>query len=137
MGQVSVSRIGNVSLSAMPPNNTIVPGGNPALWEDLYRITASVKNTGRVPGAAVPQLYLALPGPSNGDPTPKQVLRGFDKVMLWPGQSKMVTFDLARRDISYWDVGAQQWMIAPGSVKAMAGFSSRDIKATTSFTPLG
>lgn len=137
MGNISVSRTGNGGLSALPPSNTIIPGGNPALWQNVYSVTASVKNTGHVSGAAVPQLYLGLPGPSHSDPTPVKVLRGFKKIMLRPGQSKTVTFDLTRRDISSWDVVAQQWAIASGSVKVFAGFSSRDIKATTAFEPLG
>ena len=58
------------------------------------------------------------------------------KVMLEPGQGATVKFDFTRRDISYWDIFTQQWMIGSGSISAMAGFSSRDIAATVSFTPL-
>jgi len=64
------------------------------------------------------------------------VLRGFDKIMLQPGQSETVTFDLTRRDISYWDIFNQQWTIGSPAIGVMAGFSSRDIQSTTSFTPL-
>ncbi len=125
------------NLSATPPAQAIVPGGNPALWENLYCITATITNTGSVAGAAVPQVYLGLPQPPNQDTTPKQVLRGFEKVMLQPGESQEAKFDLTRRDISYWDVVTQQWTIGAGSISVMAGFSSRDVQGTTSFSPLG
>ena len=137
MSDVAVQNIGGGSLSALCPAAKIVPGGNPALWENVYSVTATITNTGSVAGAAVPQLYLGLPQPANQDTTPKKVLRGFEKVMLRPGESQAVTFDLTRRDISYWDIYSQQWMIGSGAISAMAGFSSRDIQATTSFSPLG
>jgi beta-glucosidase len=137
MSDVSVQSLSSSSLSALPPAKQTAPGGNPALWENVYCVTATVTNSGSVAGAAVPQLYLSLPQPANQDTTPKQVLRGFDKVMLQPGESQSVRFDLTRRDISYWDIFNQQWTIADGAISAMAGFSSRDIQGTTSFSPLG
>lgn len=136
MGNATVSRVGSGSISALPPNMTIVPGGNPALWDVLYSVSVSVANTGPVAGAAVPQLYLGLPQPANQDVTPVKVLRGFEKIMLQPGESQTVTFDLMRRDVSYWDIFVQDWVIGIGSVGVMAGFSSRDIQAMTSFSPL-
>lgn len=135
LSDISVRQVGN-HISATPPNATIVPGGNPRLWDVLYSVTATVSNTGSVAGAAVPQLYLGLPQPANQDITPVKVLRGFEKVMLQPGESQTVTFDLTRRDISYWDIVTQQWTIGSSSIGVMAGFSSRDICATTSFSPL-
>jgi len=136
LGSLSVARSGSGSISAAPPNNTIAPGGNPALWDVLYTASVSVQNTGDVAGAAVPQLYLGLPQPANQDFTPVKVLRGFEKVLLQPGESQTVTFNLTRRDISYWDIYTQQWIIGESSIGVMAGFSSRDISATSSFTPL-
>ncbi|KAK1078379.1 hypothetical protein LTR48_008489, partial [Friedmanniomyces endolithicus] len=95
-----------------------------------------VSNTGSVAGATVPQLYLGLPQPANEDYTPVKVLRGFQKVLLAPGESQTVTFSLTRRDISYWDTFTQQWIIGSSSIGVLAGFSSRDIQSTTSFSPL-
>lgn len=129
--------IANVqAATARPPTAPIVPGGNPTLYDVLFRATATITNTGAVAGAAVPQLYLSLPQAAGGSPTPLRVLRGFEKVPLRPGQSATVSFDLMRRDISYWDSGEQQWIIAPGAIGASAGFSSRDIRVTGSFSPL-
>lgn len=118
-------------------SSATAPGGNAALWETLYTISTSVTNTGEVAGAAVPQLYLGLPQPANEDVTPVKVLRGFEKVFLQPGESQTVQFPLMRRDLSYWDVDQQQWVIGNGDVKVYAGFSSRDIQAQASFSPLG
>ena len=123
---------GTNSTSSIPP-----PGGNAALWQTLYTVSASVTNTGSTAGSAVPQLYLGLPTPSNGDVTPIKVLRGFEKVLLQPGESKTVSFPLMRRDLSYWSTEAQGWVIGEGDVKVYAGFSSRDVRAESRFNVLG
>lgn len=145
MSNVSMSGESGEPISSPCPKNgesnssssATAPGGNAALWETLYTISTSVTNTGEVAGAAVPQLYLGLPQPANEDVTPVKVLRGFEKVFLQPGESQTVQFPLMRRDLSYWDVDQQQWVIGNGDVKVYAGFSSRDIQAQASFSPLG
>jgi beta-glucosidase len=77
-------------LPALPPASApILPGGNAALFETLYTITTRVTNTGACRGAAVPQLYLALPRiPGSVTTTPPRVLRGFEKVMLEAGEAR-------------------------------------------------
>jgi beta-glucosidase len=145
MSNVSISGESSDSISSPCPEDgktntsspTPTPGGNAALWETLYTISTSVTNTGKVAGAAVPQLYLGLPQPANEDVTPVKVLRGFEKVYLQPGESQTVQFPLMRRDLSYWDIDQQQWVIGEGEVRVYAGFSSRDIQAQATFSPLG
>jgi len=56
---------------------------------------------------------------------PERVLRGFEKVFLQPGESKTVTFKLTRRDLSYWDVTKQNWVIPSGGLGFSIGQSSR------------
>ncbi|EXK80642.1 beta-glucosidase [Fusarium oxysporum f. sp. raphani 54005] len=107
----------------------VQPGGNPDLWVPVLRLETTVKNAGRVAGATVPQLYVSLPKESVPEGTPIQVLRGFEKVRLRPGESKKVTFELLRRDVSYWDVTQQTWIIPSGDISFKVGFSSRDTRA--------
>jgi beta-glucosidase len=87
-------------------------------------ISATVKNTGSVAGAEVAQLYLSFPQLGLVDFPPWQ-LRGFKKVMLKPGESKTVTFDLRRKDMSYWDIGRQAWVLVDGNIRARVATSSR------------
>ena len=49
------------SISSIPEDNPIQPGGNPALWNTIYNVSASITNTGDVDGATVPQLYVSFP----------------------------------------------------------------------------
>lgn len=103
VANASASKVAYGSISSLPADLPIVPGGNPALWETVYKVTAAVSNTGDVTGHTVAQLYLGLPQIPNEATTPVKALRGFEKVWLEPGETTTVTFDLHRRDISYWN----------------------------------
>lgn len=117
-----------VTATPTPVSGSTPPGGNPALYEPILTATVQVSNTGSRTGATIPQLYISLPQSSVPSGTPVQVLRGFDKVMLNPGQSAGVTFEITRKDISFWDVVAQKWTVPRGEVGVAVGLSSRDIK---------
>lgn len=90
-------------------------------------VTVNVANTGDVDGQEVAQLYLAL---GNGEPV--RQLRGFNKTMIAAGQSVDVSFTLARRDFSVWDVPSQSWVdvrTLGTEVGVFVGASSRDLRA--------
>ncbi|QMW39247.1 beta-glucosidase G [Aspergillus flavus] len=123
------------SISSVPEQLPIQPGGNPALWESVYNVSVTVTNTGDVKGATVPQLYVTFPDSTPAGTPPKQ-LRGFDKVSLAPGESQTVGFELMRRDLSYWDVVSQEWLIPEGEFTIRVGFSSRDLSQETKITPV-
>jgi beta-glucosidase len=99
------------------------PGGNPSLYDTLYSVSAVVTNTGNRAGKEVVQLYLSFPE-SVGEP-PGQ-LRGFEKISLQPGENTTVNFDLLRKDLSYWDVVSQNWVVPNGIYTIYVGRSSRN-----------
>lgn len=121
----------NVFAVPGPSGGQVVPGGPAELFHPVGIVTAMVRNTGRVAGAEVAQLYLGLPG-SAPDSPPKQ-LRGFQKVDLRPGQWAQVAFSLTRRDLSYWDTATQKWVLPSGRFSVYVGSSSRDIRQEGSF----
>ncbi|KAM0434015.1 hypothetical protein ACHAPT_003959 [Fusarium lateritium] len=122
-------------ITSKPEAQPVQPGGNPALWEGVYNVSVSVTNTGSRNGATVPQLYVTFPE-SAPEGTPPKQLRGFEKVWLAPGQSQTVGFELMRRDLSYWDIVSQEWLIPSGEFTLSAGFSSRDLKEVAKITPV-
>ena len=124
------------AVTSAAPDLPIQPGGNPALWEPVYNVTLSLTNTGDVAGAAVPQLYVGFPTETTPAGTPPKQLRGFEKVYLEVGETQTVSFELLRRHLSYWDIISQQWLIPEGEFTLSAGFSSRDLKAVTTITPV-
>lgn len=126
LSNMTVVKVCDGTITAVAESQTIAPGGNPALWDTLYAVSVNLTNTGSISGATVPQLYLTLP--STAPSTPPKQLRGFEKVFLDAGASAIVTFELMRRDLSYWDTVMQDWVIPAGELGLSVGFSSRDIK---------
>lgn len=134
LSDLSIEALGE-NFTAVAAPATTIPGGNPGLWEGLYNVTVTLCNTGDVAGAEVPQLYLTFPD-SAPEGTPPKQLRGFEKVYLEAGASSSVSFSLMRRDLSYWDIISQDWVVPSGAFNVSIGFSSRDLKVATSLTVL-
>ena len=99
------------------------PGGNPALYDVLYQVEATITNTGKVPGDEVPQLYISLGGPLD----PKLQLRGFERLSIQPNQTTTFHVDITRRDISNWDPTSQNWVISNYTKSVFVGSSSRKL----------
>ncbi|CAK5280416.1 unnamed protein product [Mycena citricolor] len=97
-----------------------------SMYDVLYTASVSIKNTGKVAGAEVAQLYVSFPA---AEDQPPRVLRGFDKLSLKPGQQGTATFELTRKDVSVWDVSAQKWRVPKGSFTISVGASSRDLRS--------
>ena len=95
--------------------------------QDAATVSFTVKNVGRRTGVEVPQLYVGLPSPGEDVEQPPKQLKDFRKLTLRPGQRKRVRFRIDPRDLSYWNVDADGWRIAPGCYQVMIGRSSRRI----------
>ncbi|KAH8586574.1 putative beta-glucosidase A [Bisporella sp. PMI_857] len=98
-------------------------GGNRQLYDVLYTVSVTIKNTGTRRGTEIAQLYLSLGAPSD----PIRVLRGFNDVPLSAGESRTITFELTRRDVSNWDTASQNWVISSYPKKVFVGASSRNL----------
>lgn len=107
--------------TASYPTGPIQEGGHVDLWSSIASVSATVKNTGPVKGAEAAQLYIGIPG------GPVKQLRGFEKVWIEPGEKMKVSFDVKRRDLSEWDVIAQNWKLQKGVYNVYVGASSRDL----------
>jgi beta-glucosidase-like glycosyl hydrolase len=107
-------------------------GGNPDLWNVYATAAVDVKNTGALGGKEVVQLYVSFPdvkGEATNVDFPVKVLRGFEKPYLEPDETQTVHFNLTRRDLSYWDVVRQNWVMPDeGAITIRVGSSSRDLK---------
>ncbi len=81
-------------------------------------------NTGSRAGATVAQVYVADTHASV--PRPAKELKGFEKVLLKPGEKRHVTVPLDGRSFAYYDTEAKGWHIAPGEFTVLVGQSSAD-----------
>ncbi|MFI0431474.1 glycoside hydrolase family 3 C-terminal domain-containing protein [Mariniflexile sp. HMF6888] len=98
---------------------------------DSLVVTIPVKNTGKVAGKEIVQLYVN--DEKSSLPRPLKELKGFEKVSLEPGEEKMVSFTLTKEALSYYDDKKNTWIAEPGKFKIMIGASATDIKGTVDF----
>jgi beta-glucosidase len=77
-------------------------------------VTAGVKikNNGERAGTEVVQLYIRDIAASAG-PRPVRELKGFQKILLQPGESRDVTFTISEKELGYYDVKGN-WLVEPG-----------------------
>lgn len=112
-------------------------GGNPDLWNVYATASVDVKNTGSRSGKEVVQLYVSfsdVQGSATNIDFPVNVLRGFEKPHLEADEEQTVRFDITRRDLSYWDVVQQNWVMPDeGKITIRIGSSSRDLKLSASY----
>ena len=90
-------------------------------------ITASVMvtNSGIVAGKEVVQLYIRdLVGTIT---RPVKELKGFQKIMLQPGETKTVTFTISANDLKFYNSDLK-FVAEPGDFKVFIGGNSQDVK---------
>jgi beta-glucosidase-like glycosyl hydrolase len=91
--------------------------------------TATITNTGSVAGADVAQMYVGDPAASQDPPNQ---LKGFQRVMLNPGQSTAVSFPLTIHDLASWSPTDNQWEAQAGSYSIKVGDASNNLPLTGS-----
>ncbi|KEG09366.1 glycoside hydrolase family protein [Trypanosoma grayi] len=89
-------------------------------------VALTVKNTGKVAGQEIVELYVH----DTHAPVarPEKELKEFAKVLLQPGESKKVCFTLDKRSFSYYSVDAKEWRMHDKTYTILVGASSRDIR---------
>lgn len=90
-------------------------------------MSARIENTGSAAGDEVVQVYLDKPakGPV-GVQFAENLLAGFERVHLGPGESTTVTIHVPLRQLQYWSTEKHQWITPPGPRTLWIGGSSRD-----------
>ncbi|MCU1294593.1 MAG: glycoside hydrolase family 3 domain protein, partial [Bryobacterales bacterium] len=91
-----------------------------------FTVTVDVTNTGKRAGATVAQLYVSEVSPKVERPVKE--LKGFERVVLQPAETKHLTIDLNARSFSYFDVKSAAWQADAGNYDLLLGDSSQDIQ---------
>jgi beta-glucosidase len=92
-------------------------------------IRVTIKNSGTAAGDEVAQVYLDKPAnPPAGVQFANDILAGFERVSLQPGESKDVDIHVPRRQLEYWSSGQGKWIAVAGPRTLWVGGSSRDRK---------
>lgn len=91
------------------------------------RLKISVTNTGSRKGDEVVQLYVRKVG--SRVKRPRLQLKGFIRLKkLAPGEMREAVFQVARKELQYYDVISRSMILEEGDYQFMAGASSEDIR---------
>ncbi|SCW84102.1 beta-glucosidase [Paenibacillus tianmuensis] len=92
---------------------------------ETLTVKVNVKNTGKVAGKEIVQLYVH--DKVSAVKRPEKELKGFTKVELQPGEEKTASFTLNKRSFAYYNVELKDWHVEKGEFEILIGKSSRDI----------
>jgi beta-glucosidase-like glycosyl hydrolase len=114
-------------------------GGNPDLYSTAVILRAQLTNVDEIRGSCVVQAYISYPPDlkdADGEPVdmPVRVLRAFEKFEVDDPKRISVQLEVTRKDLSYWDVKQQTWVLPKGEFMAHLGFSSRDLPLNSTFS---
>lgn len=101
----------------------VFPGG-------YVDISFKIKNTGKVAGEEVVQLYIHDEWASVERPVKE--LKGFKRIFLEPNEEKGITFRLFTDQLAFYDE-AMRFVVEAGTFEVMVGASSEDIRLTGKF----
>ncbi len=93
-------------------------------------VSFDLKNTGAREGTEIVQVYIN--DVVSSVITYEKNLRGFERVLLKPNETKRVTFTLKPEDLEMLDID-MKWIVEPGMFKVMVGSSSEDIRLGGAF----
>ncbi len=108
--------------------------GKPEITTDAegnVKVSVEVKNTGKMAGKEVVQVYVSAPGKDMDKP--ERELKGFAKTgSLQPGESEVVTIDIPYRDLASFNEADSQWQVEAGEYKVLVAKNAADTKPLTS-----
>lgn len=98
---------------------------------DSIKLSVKVKNTGKVTGKEVVQIYIN--DVVSSVTTPVKALKSFAKEEIKAGEVRMFNFIIPCRELGLWNKN-MNYVIEPGEFEIMVGASSEDIKLTSIIT---
>ena len=110
--------------------------GEAQTTDESINLSFEVKNTGKVAGDEIAQVYLS---PTGDDQQIRPILlQGFARVSLQPGETKTVKVKLYTEQFGFYsNDGKRQWNIRPGDYVVKIGASSADIRQQEKVTLKG
>lgn len=107
-------------------NLKLIPGENGNVTAEF-----EVKNSGKVAGSEVAELYVQPENPSMTRPVKE--LKAFQKIFLQPGESKKLSLPLAPNAFAFYSPEQNSWVAEKGAFKILVGDSSRELPLQREF----
>ena len=92
-------------------------------------VYVTVENTGAVAGDEIVMVWVSYPQ-SKAARRPQKELKGFTRVSLGAGETKQVLIPIRLKDLDYYDMASNQWVVEDGPVNIMVGGSSVNFQKT-------
>ena len=86
---------------------------------DTFRVQVEVTNSGAVAGEEIAQLYVGFPN-SQVD-RPVKLLRGFQKLALQPGETRVASFELPVSELAWYNPDAEEWQVEAMTYEVLIG----------------
>ncbi len=102
-------------------NDTIAVG-------ETTSVTIEVTNQGKYSGTEVVQLYIR--DRISSVTRPVKELKGFQRVSLQPGESRLVQLEITPASLAFWDIN-KEFVVEPGEFDVMVGPNSVDLAKVT------
>ncbi|MGH6948631.1 MAG: beta-glucosidase BglX [Kiloniellales bacterium] len=99
---------------------------------DALDVTLTVRNTGSAAGEEIVQLYIGDPVASRSRPV--RELKGFQKIVLRPGEERQVSFQVTIADLRFFRaerLSAPEQVWEPGTFLVQVGSSSQTLSAVS------
>lgn len=101
-------------------------------FDQQLEVLITIKNTGKVAGKEIAQLYLSAPAEKLSKPVYE--LKAFAKTrLLRPGESQDIVFKLKPTDLASFDENQDAWLAEAGKYTVHIGSSSLNFEQTASF----
>ena len=99
------------------------------------KITYRIKNTGKVSGKEISQIYVEAPKSNIFKPI--RELRGFNKANLEPGEEKEVSVIINNDDLRYYNISTKSWALESGNYIIQVASNVNDIKLSQTLNIVG
>jgi beta-glucosidase len=108
-------------------NLKLVEGGGGIVTAEF-----EVKNSGKVAGAEVAELYIQPQNPSVTRPLKE--LKGFQKIFLKPGETQKISLPLAHNAFAFYSPEQKGWVVEKKTFAILVGGSSRNLPLQADFS---
>jgi beta-glucosidase len=99
--------------------------------EDALQVELKVANVGEYTGSEVVQVYSS--DVKSSVPRPPKELVGFEKVLLGPGEERIVVVNVSAQDLAFYSISRHDWLIEPGAFEILVGRSVQDVDTRLDF----